>query len=380
MHITLLAGFICFIFLRFQDIDFQQKEITSLQSLRYIDGYVVPFNLPFMGTSVGGLSGLDYDSGNNVYYLISDDRSAFSPARFYKASIHFSENRIDSIHFLDVKSLLQSDGSVYPSYKQDPLHAPDPESIRYDAVADRLVWTSEGDRIIRQKDTILQNPSINRMDLTGRYIDSFPLPSNLIMQVSEKGPRQNGALEGLTFSKDYKTMFASMEEPLFEDGPRAEVKEGHALARIYEFDMASGKNVAQYAYPLEPVAHAAFPPGTFKINGISEILSIGKDQLLVVERSFSTGRLPCTIKVFLADISQAGNILSVASLQDALTVPQVTKKLVLNMDDLGIYIDNVEGITLGPTLSNGHRTLLFVADNNFNNFEKTQLLWFEIIP
>ena len=49
------------------------------------------------------------------------------------------------------------------------------------------------------------------------------------------------------------------------------------------------------------------------------------------------------------------------------------------MDDLGIYTDNLEGITFGPLLPNGHKTLLFVADNNFSNTEKAQLLLFEVL-
>ena len=50
------------------------------------------------------------------------------------------------------------------------------------------------------------------------------------------------------------------------------------------------------------------------------------------------------------------------------------------MDDLGIYVDNVEGMTFGPTLPNGHRTLLMVSDNNFSQLEKTQLFLFEVMP
>ena len=49
------------------------------------------------------------------------------------------------------------------------------------------------------------------------------------------------------------------------------------------------------------------------------------------------------------------------------------------MDDLGIYTDNIEGVTFGPLLPNGHKTLLFIADNNFSAIEKTQLLLFEVI-
>ena len=48
------------------------------------------------------------------------------------------------------------------------------------------------------------------------------------------------------------------------------------------------------------------------------------------------------------------------------------------MDDLGIYIDNIEGVTFGPILPDGKRSLLFISDNNFSPLEKTQVLLFEI--
>ncbi len=50
------------------------------------------------------------------------------------------------------------------------------------------------------------------------------------------------------------------------------------------------------------------------------------------------------------------------------------------MDSLGVYVDNVEGMCFGPTLPNGHKTLVMVADNNFQLFETTQFFLFEIIP
>jgi hypothetical protein len=98
-----------------------------------------------------------------------------------------------------------------------------------------------------------------------------------------------------------------------------------------------------------------------------------------VERSFSTGRLACTIRVFLADMSDATDIANTNSLSKAAAKP-ASKKLLLNMDDLGRYIDNIEGVTWGPALPNGHKSLLFITDNNFSPLEKTQLLLFEVIP
>ena len=50
------------------------------------------------------------------------------------------------------------------------------------------------------------------------------------------------------------------------------------------------------------------------------------------------------------------------------------------MDSLHIYVDNVEGASFGPVLPNGHRTLILVADNNFEKQEKTQFFLFEITP
>lgn len=57
-----------------------------------------------------------------------------------------------------------------------------------------------------------------------------------------------------------------------------------------------------------------------------------------MERSYSTGRLACTIKLFIADLSTAENINDIFSLKDKPDVKIVSKKLVLNMDDLGFIL------------------------------------------
>jgi hypothetical protein len=41
-------------------------------------------------------------------------------------------------------------------------------------------------------------------------------------------------------------------------------------------------------------------------------------------------------------------------------------------------IDNFEGMTLGPKLSDGRRTLILVSDDNFVREQKTQFLLFAI--
>lgn len=357
-----------------------QKKTNGIRSLKLIGEYDLPYNQPFNGTTIGGLSGIDYDSRSGIYHMISDDRSSINPARYYSARVFFTEKKIDSVVFVKVTTLLQPDGTAYPNSKQDPSHTPDPEALRYNPLTKQMIWTSEGERIVRGKDTILENPAITIISPDGKFIDSFPLPENLRMHATEKGPRQNGVLEGLSFANHYQTVYVNVEEPLYEDGPRAETTDNNPWIRIYRFDMATRKNTAQYAYKLDPVAYPAIPAGAFKINGIPDILSVGDDKLIVLERSFSTGRLPCTIKIFMADMKDASNIKNNSSLIKTPAAKPVKKKLLLNMDSLGMYVDNVEGVTFGPVLPNGHRTLVLVADNNFLPIEKTQFFVFEILP
>ena len=350
----------------------------NIGSLKYLGSYDIPFNLKYNNTTVGGLSGIDYDANNEKYYLISDDRSDKNPARFYTAKIFISPKGIDSFTFTGVENMLQPDGKVYPNNTQNRFKTPDPEAIRYNPKKGYLLWSSEGERIVKATDTVLTDPSVIMIKPNGKYIDSFALPEIMKMHAKEKGPRRNGVFEGMTFADNYKTLYVNVEEPLYEDGPRADVVDNDAFIRIIKFNVADKKATQQYAYKLAPVAYPAKPENEFKINAVPDILNLGNNKLLVIERSFSTGRLPCTIRVFIADLNGASDI-STMTLKDNHSFTPAKKTLLLNMDDLGIYTDNIEGVTFGPLLPNGHKTLLFIADNNFTVVEKAQVLLFEVI-
>lgn len=358
----------------------QSKKPVSIRGLKLLDIYTVPFNMPFDGTVIGGLSGVDYDPVKKLYYFISDDRSQFSAARYYAASIAIKDNHIDTVAFTKVVKLLDAGGHTYPSSAVDPYHTPDPEALRLDPLRRQMLWTSEGERIVRKDKVVLENPRITIMNEDGSYLDTLLIPDCLRMHQEELGPRQNSTLEGLGFWNNYRDVFVSVEEPLYEDGPRADIHRNNAWIRILKFNRSSRKNIAQYAYHLEPVAHPATPESGYKINGISDLLMIGPEKCMVIERSFSVGREACTIRVFKVDLSRAQNIRSIPSLKKQPPVRPALKKLLINMDNLGVYIDNVEGMTFGPTLPNGHQSMIFVSDNNFSPFQKTQILLFEVIP
>lgn len=351
----------------------------SVSNLKFLGEFVLPHNLKYDSTITGGLSGIDYDREHDRYYMICDDRSEINPARFYTAQIKISGYAIESVKISGVSFLQQQNGTLYPDRKLNTKYTADPEAIRYNPLSRQLIWSSEGDRVVKPDDTILINPSLTMVSTEGKYIDTLLLPPNLFMHSYEKGPRRNGVLEGLAFSDNYTSLYTNVEEPLYEDGPRADLKEDKAYIRLFKFDLKSRKNTAQYAYLLEPIPYAPVSADGEKMNGVSDILSVNNHQFLITERSYSEGRLGCIVRVFLADITKADNIMDVPSLKTAAFRP-AEKKLLLNMEHLGIYIDNIEGATFGPTLPNGHRSVIFVADNNFNAAEKSQFLLFEAIP
>jgi hypothetical protein len=356
-----------------------QTDSAAVTTLRFLGEYVVPFRYSYNSTTIGGLSGIDYHPEADLYYIISDDRGMFGPVRYYTARIDISTHGIDTVQWINVTTLLQKNGTHYQPVHLTSTNNVDPEGIRYSSSTNRLVWISEGERSVNLKTKLIVHPAINISTKEGKHEAAFALPENLYFQLGERGPRQNGTFEGIAFDASFQFIFASIEEPLYEDAARADVDSKDIWTRIYKWDVRTGKNVAQYAYPLEPVAYPPIPADGFRVNGISEILYFAPDQLLVVERSFSSGKLPCTVKVFLTYLESAENIIDNPSLKAKPPEKPMKKTLILNMDDLGIYIDNIEGVSFGPILENGNRTLMFVSDNNFNAFEKTQFLLFEIV-
>jgi hypothetical protein len=350
------------------------KDVPSFKGepeLHFIGQYIVPNDLKFQNTLVAGLSSIDYDAEAELFYLLCDDRSDHNDSRFYTAKIFMTGKGIDSVIFKDVVSLRQPGGQVYPKFKTDPFHTADPEAMRYNAHKNELVWSSEGERIVTSKGNVLIDPFVYIMNKEGQYKDSFALPDNFRMNATNHGSRRNGVFEGMSFSNRYKTLWVSCEEPLYEDGERAGTGDSSAWIRLIKYDVAKRKEEGQYFYQIDPVAHVPIPAGSFKVNGVSDILALDNNRLLFVERSFSNGWEENTIRVYMAEPIPAGN-----SVRTDLKLP--FRILILDMRTLGIHIDNIEGVCFGPRLSSGNQTLVFVSDNNFSAGQVTQFLVFEL--
>lgn len=357
-----------------------EQKSQSISSIKFLNEYILPFSDTFKNTIVGGLSGIDYDVKKNRYYIISDDPSQFSPARIYTASIDIRNDRIDTIRFTDVTFILQEDGAQYPKYQYGMNIKADGESVRYNPLKNTLVWSNEGERLFRKADTMLVQPALTFISTKGKFLDTVPLASGFHFSKQEYGVRKNAFFEGLTYADHFKTLYASLEEPLYQDGEQSHFGYNKALTRILKFDVESKKNVAQYAYNLDALPIQPTIESDWSINGISEILAVNDHTLMVMERAWAKGRDDHSfVKLYLVDLNQAENVIDNPSFVKFPPKP-LTKKLLFDFDTLNMHIDNIEGVTFGPKLSNGHNSLVFCVDNNFGKEQIQQFFLFEVIP
>ena len=139
-------------------------------SLKLVSSYEIPYHQDYKDTKVGGLSGIDYDAKNDLYYLMSDDRAQTNDSRFYTAKIHLNNDQINEVEFLKVNILKNEAGKNYGNWISSPTTSADPEDIRYNPKNNSLIWSSEGARIVTPEKLVLQNPSINFMDLNGNHL------------------------------------------------------------------------------------------------------------------------------------------------------------------------------------------------------------------
>ncbi|OBB56153.1 phytase [Mycobacterium sp. 852013-51886_SCH5428379] len=339
--------------------------------LQFLGQWQVPPDATFDGTVVGGLSGISYDPGRDLYYIVSDDRSAKNPARFYTARIQLSGNGIDNVEIVSTRPWLDPAGVPFrplDAASNPPVVPPDPEGIAFDAARQRLYWSSEGERRTEEGAPLLSDPWVRIADLDGRYLGEFALPAGLRMSADEHGPRQNFALEGLTLTPEGRWLWAAMEAPRFEDGPAPTESDG-ALTRITRFDPETRTATAQYLYPLDPVV--AGPGGD---NGLSDLVALDDSSFLAIERGYGTR---VAVRIYRVEVTGADDVLARPAVAGQAVRP-MTKTLLADLTTTpGLTaLDNIEGITLGPTLPDGRRTVLLVSDDNFSPKQTTQVLAF----
>jgi hypothetical protein len=360
---------------------------TAAPKLRLIGHTTLAHKLQLKDTTVGGLSGLDYDRERGVYYALSDDRSDINPARFYTLKLPLTASSLGAPELLSVTTLLAPNGKPYPNKRStsaDSPDVPDGESIRLRRATNTLYWSSEGN-------AALGTPAfVREQRLDGSYSSQVPVPAMFAFDKDgKKGLRDNKTLEGMGFTPSGDTLWVAMEGALLQDGPLPTMGAAGVASgpiRLTQFASHSGQPFRQIAYipdaiPAAPTVlgitpPAALTPEAFADNGIREIWMASETGMLVLERSWAYG-VGNSLRLYWIDTEDADDVIDMPTLAGAKFKP-ADKVLLLDFAQLGLpHLDNIEGMTRGPTLPNGNPTLVFVSDDNFQSSQVTQFVALE---
>lgn len=353
----------------------QERMFLDL-SLQYVDEYELP-KRKYEGTPVGGLSGITYDRQRDRFYAISDDRGYYAPARFYTLKLILDSSSsgtlsIKNVEIEGVTTLKREDGTPYA------IGDINPEGIAF-ASPNSLYISSEG---VSRKGI---PPFIHEFDLeTGNFVKELPIPKRYLPDSTDGetlGVQDNLGFESLTLNPrgfgdatvDPYRLFTATEAPLVQDldEPESDLAPKN---RLMHYLIADGPAllISENLYPLDDSARWSI------YNGLTELLALEQGgHLLSLERNF--GFLGFGAKLFEITTGSATDTSRIASLKGELTkVEPIKKRLLLDLKDIGIPLDNLEGMTLGGRLPDGSQSLILVSDDNFNPDQVTQFLLFRL--
>jgi hypothetical protein len=175
-----------------------------------------------------------------------------------------------------------------------------------------------------------------------------------------------------------------------QDGERCGVDRG-CLIRIVEYEV-KGHTVTplhEYGYSVDAMPLPEDLRGASGAMGVADILAVSDSDLLVLERGFAsvgeTGKNLSRTHLYRVRLTGAKDVSRVGSLAGAKTAI-LRKTLMLDLGEVtheftpGYQrLDNFEGITFGPALPDGGKSILLVSDNNFQEAQRTAFVVLRLI-
>jgi hypothetical protein len=363
-----------------QALTAEQRTFLNL-SLNFLGEYQLP-KMKFKDTPVGGLSAIAYDRQRDRFYALSDDRSQFAPARFYTLQLILDRSDpekigLEKVEVEDVTFLKNENGETFPKDSLD---------------TEGIALSPQGNVFISSEGSPKQGiaPFIREFDLkTGQPRRSLGIPERYLPNDNTKeeqpprGIQENLGFESLTVEPgsslaaatgDPFRLFTATESALLQDSlPSTSIQSPRIRLMHYLIgNIARPMVVTEQLYLLDPA-----PSGTIR-HGLTDLLTLDSGgHFLTLERSY--GFLGGSAKIYQVATGAATDTSGIETLKgDVSRIDAVKKKLLLDLSELGIYLDNLEGMTLGPRLPDGSQSLVLVSDNNFNDIQLTQFLLFRL--
>lgn len=331
---------------------------------------------------LGGFSALDYSPQMNWLAALSDrgpdDGAVGYPCRVQMFELVIEPQATPVVTARNVRTILLKDdkgrsftgSSAALRSTAEFGHRLDPEGMRFSETGTMFVSDEYG-------------PELIEFSSAGTELRRLALPSHLRVRSShadkdvetrgnQTGRASNRGMECLALSSDGQFLAGLMQGPLIQDGKR---KEGGKIVgrncRLLQIELSTG-NTREYVYQMEDAA-----------NGNSEILAYGPNQYLVLERDSKRGEEARYRRLVHIDLTNATDISGIESLPADQLPNMITPAARHDFCDLldpkwklaGAGMpEKIEGLTFGPDLSDGRKTLLVSTDNDFAS-ERPSLIW-----
>ncbi len=341
--------------------------VYATHTLNFIGDVNFKTGTLFKDSIIGGLSGLDYDPSDKTLFAISDDRGGRGTTpqhepRFYKFNIKLEQNKFEVTP--QEVTYLKMSNDTFKSFMLDP------EGIAKHG--DKWLISSEGFvPIVPPAVFIFSNQGIleSQLEIPEKFLNKgFP-------PLQTQGPINNKVYECLTLSENKQLIYTATEQPLKQDSFIA--NDGTGVTRIIEYRQNGDEHrpAKEYGYPIT----------VSEKYGLVDFIAVAPDTLLTMERDFNKSSNKSSIYIYEATLRGATDLSLVNEIKNLKGLVLVEKKLILNLDTIipslskeYQQLDNFEGITIGPTLPNGNRSVIIVSDNNFKEKQRTAFIAFEL--
>lgn len=350
--------------------------IFATEKLRFIGDVDFPTGEKFMETEIGGLSGITYDTETGKLHAVSDDKGFVNDTRFYTFDISIEEKNAEKKFTIKPSAV-----TIFKTQDDQVIKKGIADYEGIALLGKDLLVSSEGSVFGSHN----QPPELLRFSPQGKLISNLPVPSKFISPAKDSmmGTRANKAFETLAVSPDQKNIFMATEEAIFQDGSITTSSMSSSVRIIHYQNLQPTK---EYAYKLQKLDEDKSVVVEIAETGLVDIAMIDDKNFYSMERSYLPLKKKNVIRIFKNTITpKTTDVSKLQSLKTADYSP-VEKTLILDLDDVvpslqstAKALDNIEGLTFGPTLKNGNRTLIVCSDNNFSKTQRTMFIAFEIL-
>jgi len=333
---------------------------------------------------LGGFGSAIAYTGQGNKYLLLPDRGPGDGANSYSCRFHLAEITVSTPGKIDFKLLKTTlfktpEGNLLTGLSKDF----GPSGSRFDP---------EGIRVLKNGSILISDeygPSVWLFDSTGKLKHKFLIPEKFLIQnksdhaekefppFNKKGRLTNKGFEGIAISSDQKKWLAALQGSLIQDRNPTDqnLKTNGDNLRFLETSI-DGKHLREIVYKMESAK-----------NGVNEILAIGEEDYLVLERDGDAGESAGFKKIFRISTKNATDVSKILELPAPMLpvgIVPVTKTLFLDLLDpkFGLkgkdFPAKIEGLTFGPDLPDGRKLLIITTDNDFKPDEPTWIYAFAV--